>query len=165
MIGYELAPGVAAGTYLAFTVEDSDDPYRTVTIDTGVQAMSIPQKKDKLPQTFETVEEITARAEWNDIHARTERPQNLVLYYNPPAEEDAEEDPLNGTLYLFDLDNSFDESALSDPDMVTIDNEAGLANYHPLTRRLDLPASLAKRIVDHDTNSEIDPSALCPASK
>ena len=153
MIGYELAPGVAASTYLAFTVEDSDDPYRTVQIGAGVQAMSIPHKKDAMPQIFETVEEITARAEWNDIHARTERPQNLVLYNNLADEEDAQ----NGTLYLFDLDNSFDEEALTDPDLVTITNEAGLGNYHPLTRRFGLPAAIAKRIEDHDTNPEIDP--------
>ncbi len=152
MIGYELAPGVAASTHLAFTVEDSDDPYRTVQIGAGVQAMSIPHKKDALPQIFETVEEITARAEWNDIHARTERPQNLVLYNNLADDKDAQ----NGTLYLFDLDNSFGEEALTDPDLVTITNEAGLDNYHPLTRRLDLPTVLKKRIDDHDTNTEIE---------
>lgn len=170
MIGYELAPGVAASTHLAFTVEDSDDPYRTVQIGPGVQAMSIPHQKDALPQVFETVEEITARAEWNDIHARTERPQNLVLYFNPATEEDVEEDPMNGTLYLFDLDNSFDEGALADPDsgLVTITEEAladpgttapgsNLANYHPLTRRLDLRSALVKRIEDHASNAEIDP--------
>lgn len=157
MIGYELAPGVAASTHLAFTVEDSDDPYRTVQIGAGVQAMSIPHKKDAMPQIFETVEEITARAEWNDIHVRTERPQNLVLYYNPPTEEDAEEDPLNGTLYLFDLDNSFDEASLADPDLVTIAAESDLVHYRPLTRRLDLPAALSKRQEDHLTNPEIDP--------
>lgn len=158
MIGYELAPGVASSTHLAFTVEDSDDPYRTVQINSGVQAMSIPHKKDALPQIFETVEEITARAEWNDIHARTERPQNLVLYNAPSDEgEDGEEDSRNGTLYLFDLDHSFDDSVLSDPELVIISSEAELAHYHPLTRRLDLPAALAKRIADHETNPDILP--------
>ena len=158
MIGYELAPGVAAGTYLAFSVEDSDDPYRVVEVGTGVQAMSIPHEKDKLPQIFETVEEITARAEWNDIHARTERPQNLVLFHEPhDPEAEENENPLNGTLYLFDLDNSFDEASLSDPDLVTITSEAELAPYHPMTRRLNLPEALAKRIEDHETNEEIAP--------
>jgi hypothetical protein len=153
MIGYELAPGVAASAYLAFTVEDSDDPYRVVEIGSGVQAMSIPHEKGKLPQVFETVEEITARAEWNDIHARTERPQNLVLYHNLADDDDAD----NGTLYLFDLDNSFGAEALADPDLVTIATGEALAPFHPLTRRLDLPAALAKRIDDHATNTEIDP--------
>ncbi|MEM9302723.1 MAG: hypothetical protein AAGE01_11455, partial [Pseudomonadota bacterium] len=102
MIGYELGPGVAASAYLAFTVEDADDPYRVVEVEPGVQAMSIPHETGKLPQIFETVEAITARAEWNDIHARTQRPQNLVIYNNLADDED----DLNGTLFLFDLDNS-----------------------------------------------------------
>lgn len=153
MIGYELAPGVASSAHLAFSVEDSDNPYRVVRIGTGVQAMSIPHEKGKLPQIFETVEEITARAEWNDIHARTERPQNLVLYNNLGQDEDA----ANGTLYLFDLDNSFDDATLADPDLVTIAAEGDLEHYHPMTRRLDLPAALSKRIEDHETNAEIDP--------
>ncbi|MFZ1467456.1 MAG: putative baseplate assembly protein [Paracoccaceae bacterium] len=153
MIGYELAPGVASGVHLAFSVEDSDNPYRVVQIGPGVQAMSIPHEKGKLPQIFETTEEITARAEWNDIHARTERPQNLVLYSNPSDDEDA----ANGTLYLFDTDNSFDDASLADPALVTITAEAALAHYHPMTRRLDLPALLAKRIADHATNAEIQP--------
>ncbi len=156
MIGYELAPGVAASAHLAFTVEDADDPYRVVQVASGVQAMSIPSKKDEMPQIFETVEEITARAEWNDINARRERPQNLVLFHETPAEGD-EENPKNGTLYLFDLDGSFDEAALNDPDLVTITAESELAPYHPLVRDLDLPAALAKRIEDSATNTEIEP--------
>jgi len=153
MIGYELAPGVAASTHLAFTVEDADDPYRVVQIDAGVQAMSIPHEKGKLPQIFETAEEITARAEWNDIHLRTKRPQNLVLYDNLSDGDDTG----NGTLYFFDLDNSFDEAVLADLDLITIETENELAPFHPLTRRLDLPASLAKRIEDKKTNDEIEP--------
>lgn len=152
MIGYELAPGVASSVHLAFSVEGADDPYRVVQVGPGVQAMSIPTEKGKLPQIFETVEEITARAEWNEIHARTERPQNLVLYNNLSNDADAK----NGTLYLFDLDNSFDGAALDD-DTVIIAAEAELEHYHPMTRRLDLPAALAKRIEDHQTNAEIDP--------
>lgn len=156
MIGYELAPGVAASAHLAFTVEDADDPYRTVEIATGVQAMSIPHEKGKLPQIFETVEDITARAEWNDIHARTTRPQNLVLFHRQKAEGE-EEDARNGTLYLFDLDNSFDAAALSDPDLETVATLDALADFHPLTRRIDLPAALQGRIDDHEDNTEIKP--------
>lgn len=153
MIGYELAPGVAASTYLAFSVEASDDPYRVAEIDAGVQAMSIPHEKDKLPEIFETVEDITARAEWNEIHARTERPQNLVSFDDLDDPDHAE----NGTLYLFDLGNSFSPASLSDPDLVTITSEGDLAPYHPMTRRLNLPEALAKRIEDSTTNDEIDP--------
>jgi hypothetical protein len=151
-IGYELAPGVAASVHLAFTVEDADNPYRTVDVATGVQAMSIPHEKGVLPQIFETVEAITARAEWNDIRARTERPQNLVLYHNLAKHDD----PLNGTLYLFDLDNSFGSEVLDDPEVQVIEDEAALAPFHPMTRRIDLPAALAERIADHAVNPEIE---------
>jgi hypothetical protein len=153
MIGYELAPGVAASTYLAFTVENADDPYRVVEIGAGVQAMSIPHAKGRLPQIFETVEAITARAEWNDIHARTQRPQNLVLFHDLSDAGNAD----NGTLYLFDLDNSFDAAALADPDLVTIHAEDELTPFHPLTRRLDLPVALAKRSEDKQSNDEVQP--------
>jgi hypothetical protein len=34
-IGYELAPGVAAETRLAFTVESADDPFRSVAVPAG----------------------------------------------------------------------------------------------------------------------------------
>lgn len=154
MIGYKLAPGVAASAHLAFTVEDTDDPYRVVQIGAGVQAMSIPREKDKLPQLFETIEAITARAEWNAIHARTQRPQHLALHDNLDNKDDAR----NGTLYLFDLDQSFGPEALQDPDLVTITAEADLEHYHPLTRRLDLASALTKRKQDHAANNEINPA-------
>lgn len=156
MIGYELAPGVAASVHLAFTVEDADTPYRTVDVAEGVQAMSIPHEKGVLPQIFETVEAITARAEWNDIRARTERPQNLVLYHNLTDDDD----PRNGTLYLFDLDNSFEAEVLHDPEVRVIATEADLTPFHPMTRRLDLPAALAQRSADHAVNPEIEPHLL-----
>lgn len=72
-IGYELAPGVAAGTLLAFTVEDGGGAPRSATglppvmrVPVGTAAQSIPGQ-DEQPQTFETTEEIEARAEWNEL--------------------------------------------------------------------------------------------------
>jgi hypothetical protein len=53
-IGYELKPGVAASTYLAFTLDDSAAAQSEVTIPAGTQVQSIPVKKGELPQTFET---------------------------------------------------------------------------------------------------------------
>jgi hypothetical protein len=153
MIGYELSPGVAASAHLAFTVDTVGDPYRIVEVDVGVQAMSIPARKDQLPQIFETVEAMTARAEWNEIHARTERPQNLVLYNNAGNADDDR----NGSLFIFDLDGSFDTAALADPDLVTIAAESELAPYHPLAKRIDLPAALANRIADSAANDQIEP--------
>jgi len=63
-IGYELAPGVAASTYLAFMCEETPGAPDTVLVAPGTKAQSIP-KQDELPQTFETATEIEARPVWN----------------------------------------------------------------------------------------------------
>jgi hypothetical protein len=68
-IGYELNPGVAASTYLAFTLDTADGSPASVTIARGTRAMNIPVQ-DKPPQKFETVEEIEARPEWNLLRPR-----------------------------------------------------------------------------------------------
>lgn len=83
LIGYELRPGVAASTYLAFTIEEVPGVSREMaaalgvpretTIDAGVKAQSVPGPGEKA-QLFETVEKISARAAWNEIRPRlTER--------------------------------------------------------------------------------------------
>ncbi|MEP6779518.1 MAG: putative baseplate assembly protein [Gemmatimonadaceae bacterium] len=64
LIGYELKPGVAASTLLAFTVDDAVGAPGIATVDIGVKVQSIPGHDEK-PQTFETVEKIEARVEWN----------------------------------------------------------------------------------------------------
>lgn len=76
MIGYELNPGVAASTYLAFTVEDAEGAPESAVVAEGVKVQSIPAQ-GQLPQTFETVEEIEARAEWNVLRPRLTQPQGL----------------------------------------------------------------------------------------
>jgi hypothetical protein len=68
-IAYELKPGVAASTYLAFTLEDASGAPGHATIDKGTKVMSIPGQDEK-PQTFETIEKIEARAEWNALKPR-----------------------------------------------------------------------------------------------
>jgi hypothetical protein len=65
-IGYEMRPGVAASTLLAFTVDDAPGSPARVVVPVGTQVLSIP-KKDELPQTFETVEPLEARVEWNQL--------------------------------------------------------------------------------------------------
>ncbi len=97
LIGYELRPGVAAGAYLAFTLEETpamampvipdvamlsmqslpaeqspDLPHRTA-IKPGLKVQSVPGPNEK-PQIFETVERIDARIEWNSIKPRLTRP-------------------------------------------------------------------------------------------
>lgn len=76
LIGYELRPGVAASTYLAFTVEDADSSPRKATIEIGSKVQSVPAPGEQ-PQTFETIEKLEARAEWNAIKPRQTRPQIL----------------------------------------------------------------------------------------
>jgi predicted phage baseplate assembly protein len=66
LIGYELRPGVAASAFLAFTLDDSPGAPTKTAIDLGVKVQSIPGPNEKA-QTFETVEKIEARAEWNAL--------------------------------------------------------------------------------------------------
>src|SRR5215217_7205719 len=76
LIGYELRPGVAASTHLAFELEDTPDVPgvpRVVNIDVGTKVQSLPGQ-DELPQTFETVENIEARPEWNALRPRQTEP-------------------------------------------------------------------------------------------
>jgi hypothetical protein len=91
LIGYELRPGVAAVTYLAFTLdktagtvlpisiatsETTADSSLTssITINTGIKVQSIPGP-DEQPQTYETIEDFEARPEWNQIKPRILYPQ------------------------------------------------------------------------------------------
>jgi hypothetical protein len=69
LIDYELRPGVAASTHLAFTLEDAPGAPRQTTIDVGTKVRSIPGPGEKA-QTFETVERIEGRVEWNELRPR-----------------------------------------------------------------------------------------------
>ncbi len=69
-IGYELRPGVAAGTCLAFTVDSQPGSPASVRLEVGTRAQSVPGQ-DERAQTFETVEEIEARPEWNALKPQT----------------------------------------------------------------------------------------------
>jgi uncharacterized phage protein gp47/JayE len=81
LIGYRLRPGVAAETALAFALETPKKPPlglppepgafvtgipTSLTLPLGLKVQSLPGS-DEVPQTFETVEEIEARPEWNAI--------------------------------------------------------------------------------------------------
>jgi uncharacterized phage protein gp47/JayE len=83
LIGYRLRPGAAAETQLAFALEPppavpaatTRDPGSAppvtpavVTLEPGLRVQSIPGPGEQ-PQTFETVEAIEARPEWNAIPA------------------------------------------------------------------------------------------------
>jgi hypothetical protein len=83
LLGYRLRPGVAAQTVLAFALEPPPDvppgasrepgaappvTPRAVTLEPGLRVQSIPGPGEQ-PQTFELVETIEARPEWNAIPA------------------------------------------------------------------------------------------------
>jgi hypothetical protein len=81
--GYELSPGVAAGTYLAFLMDETKGAPASAIIDTGTKAQSTPGQDEK-PQVFETVGKIEARTEWNQLI-----PQQTELRL-PEADTDTE---------------------------------------------------------------------------
>jgi uncharacterized phage protein gp47/JayE len=63
-IGYELGPGVAAETRLAFELETAPGAPESAVLPVGTKVQNVPGQ-DELPQTFETIEEIEARPKWN----------------------------------------------------------------------------------------------------
>ena len=71
LVGYKLRPGVAATTYLALTLENGHEvviePFR-------LRAQSVPGPGE-LPQTFENIQELDARARWNKLQPRMTQPQ------------------------------------------------------------------------------------------
>jgi predicted phage baseplate assembly protein len=72
LLGYQPRPGVASSTHLAYTLEDSKE----ATIPAGSRAQSVPGPGE-LPQSFETAEDLYARAEWNLLQPRLQRPQAM----------------------------------------------------------------------------------------
>jgi hypothetical protein len=94
LIGYRLRPGVAAETYLAFALEPPPDVPATATrdpgsappvtpaaatLEPGLRVQSIPGPGEQ-PQTFEAVEEVVARPEWNAIPASQTTPFTPALH-------------------------------------------------------------------------------------
>ncbi|CAD5108256.1 putative baseplate assembly protein [Zestomonas carbonaria] len=65
-IGYELRPGVAASTFLAFTLETAPGAPEQTLIGAGCKSQSVPGQ-DEQPQVFETLEPVLARAAWNAL--------------------------------------------------------------------------------------------------
>src|SRR6185295_1518455 len=80
LIGYQLNPGVAASTALAFTLESAPGmpslAAQPVTIPVGTRAQSIPDPNQD-PQTFETIAPAAARVEWNAIPAQQSEPVRI----------------------------------------------------------------------------------------
>jgi len=87
LVAYRLAPGVAAETWLAFSLErptpvvvQSADPGlaapavpAVLTLPERLRVQSVPGPGEQ-PQTFETVEEVEARPEWSSLPVVDTRP-------------------------------------------------------------------------------------------
>lgn len=72
-LGYELRPGLSAHTTLAFSLDLPPDGPDEVTLAPGIAVQSVPGP-DEEPQWFETVEELVAHRDLDDLRpARTER--------------------------------------------------------------------------------------------
>jgi conserved hypothetical protein, phage tail-like region len=66
LIGYRLRPGVAAETLLSFLLDDTSGAPDKVMVEIGTKVQSVPGAGEK-PRTFETIEELDARVEWNAL--------------------------------------------------------------------------------------------------
>ena len=66
LVNYRLQPGVAANTYLAFTLETAIGSPDQTTIGIGTKVQSLPNPGEK-PVVFEITEEIEAHAAWNAL--------------------------------------------------------------------------------------------------
>lgn len=72
LIGYEPRPGVAASVYLAYTI---DSNYKEeAMIPAGSRSQSVPAPGETA-QSFETSEDLKARAQWNNLRPRLQQPQ------------------------------------------------------------------------------------------
>lgn len=80
-IGYELNPGAAAETYVAFTVDDAPSAPRRATVAAGTKIQSVPGPGEQ-PQIFETVTASTVRAEWNALAPLQTQVQRLEIRSN-----------------------------------------------------------------------------------
>src|SRR6516165_10178568 len=118
MIGYELSPGVAASTFLAFTVDDSPGTQGSAAVSKGLKVQNIPPQ-GTLPQTFETIEDVKAYASRNALHPRLTRPQDLALVVDPTT------NPVTVGLYLLGISAGFPPG----PDVKTFPG----AQVYPLT--------------------------------
>jgi hypothetical protein len=75
LVGYQPRPGVAASVYLAYILENTFK--EETTIAKGARSQSIPGPGE-LPQSFETSEDLKARAAWNNIKPRMIQPQTAA---------------------------------------------------------------------------------------
>ena len=78
LIGYAPRPGVAATVYLSFDIDQNAD--QPVDIPTGSRVQSLPGPGETA-QSFETIEDFTARREWDAIAPRMQRPNSILRMF------------------------------------------------------------------------------------
>ncbi len=76
LVRYKLQPGIAADTYLTFTVDVTPGSPGFANINIGTQAQSLPGP-GQTPQTFETTASMVAYARWNAIAPVTTQAQPI----------------------------------------------------------------------------------------
>ncbi len=149
-IGYELNPGVAASTFLAFTVDDTPGSQGVTKTPKGAKVQNIPAQ-GKLPQTFETVEDIEARAEWNALKPRLTQPQNLVIETENVVYEN---DTKVKQLYFAGTDTKLKEGDLL---LIAIRNDANLQTLLKRIKRITVEYESEPRIEADSNRALTDP--------
>lgn len=123
LVGYALRPGVAASVYLAYTVDENVQ--EEVIIPKGSPAQSVPGPGES-PQTFETSEELKARAVWSELKPRLTQPQYIT--------------PATNTIYLKGVSTN-----LRSNDPLVVVDSAGEAQFHRVSKvETDLAADRTK---------------------
>lgn len=72
LVGYQPRPGVASSVYLAYKI-DLNTP-QEITVPRGARVQTVPAQ-DESPQSFETSQDLAARAAWNKLGLRQSEPQ------------------------------------------------------------------------------------------
>ncbi|WP_396957663.1 putative baseplate assembly protein [Nitrosomonas sp.] len=163
LIGYRLKPGVAAKTCLAFTLEEpplqaiDNGPRQAsgvpdkVTIPIGIKVQSVPGSEEN-PQTFETVESIEARPEWNVFKARTHemailKLETQVIYLKGTANQLKAGDALlfvGSERWDFRRIQNIELDSVANHTIVTL--ERGLSSVSPSTEPAANPKVYALRL-------------------
>ncbi|WP_037775439.1 baseplate J/gp47 family protein [Streptomyces pristinaespiralis] len=79
LVGHRPRPGIAADTHLAYTLDrDPREAEVSVVIPRGSRSNSVPTTSGEQSQVFETGEDLTARASWNELAVRRRRPSLLT---------------------------------------------------------------------------------------
>ena len=136
LIDYRARPGVAAGAYLAFTIEDApgapDLASQPLTLAAGLKVQSLPTQ-GALPQTFETVEAIEAHPEWNAIRPRQTQDQPIAATMQTVTVQGTSTAVAPGDRILIVAGDDDDQRAVQSVVKVTADTTGG-------TTRIDLVA-------------------------